>query len=334
MRELIDAGIHFGHRVSRWNPKMEPYILTKRSAIHIIDPKETLKGLLSAKKFLAQVVGEGKDVLFVGTKRQARHPIEEHAREVGMHYVTDRWLGGMLTNFRTIRSRLTRLEKLEQLDADGLLEQQSKKEAARHRREMRKIRRNLEGVRNMERLPGALFVVDASREIIGLREARKLNIPTVGLIDTDSDPDLVDIPIPGNDDAMRAIEVIVADICQAVALGKAQRTDKAEEPAEQPPRRRSRRAVMARADHAPEAPAEAAPAAPAPEAAPAAPAPEVAPAAPTAPVPQAAPAPQPQAAPAPSPAPAEPQPQPPPAEPQADNAPAQAPGPEEKPSEN
>jgi small subunit ribosomal protein S2 len=274
IRQLIDAGIHFGHRVSRWNPKMQPYILTKRNSIHIIDPKATLKGLLAAKKFLTKLTSGGNDVLFVGTKRQARRAIEEQAREAGMHWVTDRWLGGTLTNFRTIRSRLSRLEKLEQLEADGLLAQQSKKEEARLRREMRKIKRNLEGIRNMERLPGALFAVDAHREVIALREARKLGIPTVALIDTDSDPDLVDIPIPGNDDAMRAIQLIVQEVCRALALGKTQRTDKAEEPAEAAPRRRTRRAVMARADAAddrkPGSEGEGPDEAPGPQAAPAA----------------------------------------------------------------
>jgi small subunit ribosomal protein S2 len=247
IRQLIDAGIHFGHRVSRWNPKMEPYILTKRNSIHIIDPKQTLKGLLAARKFVNQVVARGKDLLLVGTKRQARKAIEEGARSAGMHYVTDRWLGGTLTNFRTIRARLGRLEKLEELEAGGLLAQQSKKEEARLRREMRKIRRNLQGIRNMENLPGVVFVVDAHREVIALREARKLEIPTVALIDSDSDPDMVDIPIPGNDDAMRAIELIVHEIAQAAALGKTQRTDKKQAEAA-PPRRRSRRAVTARAD--------------------------------------------------------------------------------------
>lgn len=263
IRQLIDAGIHFGHRVSRWNPKMRPYILTKRNSIHIIDPKETVKGLLAAKKFLGQVVADGKDVLLVGTKRQARKAIEENARKVEMHFVTDRWLGGTLTNFRTIRSRLGRLEKLEQLEADGLLGQHSKKEQARLRREMRKIKRNLEGIRNMEQLPGALFVVDSHRETIALREAKKLGLPSVGLIDTDSDPDLVDIPIPGNDDAMRSIELIIQELCVAMALGKAQRGKKGEEEAESAPRRRSRRAVMARAQQQPpESSTEPAPQAP------------------------------------------------------------------------
>jgi len=206
---------------------MKPYILTKRNSIHIIDPKETLKGLLAAKKFLARIVAEGKDVLMVGTKRQARRAIEENAQRAGMPYVTDRWLGGTLTNFRTIRSRLARLEKLEQLDAEGLLGQHSKKEDARLRREMRKIRRNLEGIRNMERLPGAVFVVDAHREIIGLREARKLGIPTLALI-----------------------------VAKAIELAKAQRSDKAEPAGEGTPPRRTRRRVTARAHQGNAAPAE------------------------------------------------------------------------------
>ena len=236
IRRLIDAGIHFGHRVSRWNPKMKPYILTKRNSIHIIDPKETLRGLLAAKKFFTQLVSEGKDVLLVGTKRQARKAIETHAQRVGMHYVVERWLGGTLTNFDTIRSRLATLEKLEQMEADGTIASSSKKEGARLQRELRKIRRNLEGVRNMATLPGALFVVDATREIIALREARKLKIPTVALIDTDSDPDMVDIPIPGNDDAMRAIELVVKEICDAIEMGKMSRSDKVQPATTAPPR--------------------------------------------------------------------------------------------------
>ena len=211
----------------------------------------------------------------MGTKRQARKAIEENARRAEMHFVTNRWLGGMLTNFRTVRSRLVRLEKLESLDAEGMMDQQSKKEEARLRREMRKIKRNLDGVRKMENLPGAVFVVDARREVIALREARKLGIPTMALIDTDSDPDLVDIPIPGNDDAMRAIELIVQELCSAIEVGKVKRTDKIEEPAEDAPRRRTRRSVTARAKAAEEAaPAEAGEAPPAegqPTAAPAAP---------------------------------------------------------------
>ena len=287
IKDLIEAGIHFGHRVSRWNPKMKPYILSKRSSIHIIDPKQTLKGVLIAKKFLTKLIGDGKDLLLVGTKRQARKAVEDGARRSGMHFVNARWLGGTLTNYRTIRARLGRLEELEQLDADGLMAEHSKKEGARRLREMRKIKRNLDGLRNMNALPGAMFVVDARRETIALREARKLGIPTVALIDTDSDPDMVDIPIPGNDDAMRAIQLVVDELCKAVQLGVAARTDKAAQPAEEaPPRRRSQRSVMGRAEEPAEveAPAADAPAAPAEPVAPA-PAPE----APAVSEPQAAP---------------------------------------------
>ena len=244
VRQLIDAGIHFGHRVSRWNPKMKPYIFGKRNLIHIIDVKETLRGVLLAKKFLAQVVSGGKDVLFVGTKRQARKAVEEHASSVNMHYVSDRWLGGTLTNFREIRKRVGRLDHLQQLEADGMLDTYSKKEGASLRREMRKIRRNLSGIQKMERLPGALVIIDQRREIIAVREARKMGIPVVSLLDTDCDPDLADIPIPGNDDAMRAIELIVGELCQAVAAGMGMRQKVATEQAEQAaPRRRSRRAT-------------------------------------------------------------------------------------------
>ena len=247
VKELIDAGIHFGHRASRWNPKMAPYIFGKRNLIHIINVKETLRGILLARKFLTQVVGEGKEVLFVGTKRQARKALTDHVTPIQMHWVIDRWLGGTLTNFREIRKRVGRLEELEQLDADGMLDAYSKKEGASLRRELRKIRRNLGGIRNMTQLPGALVVIDQRREIIAGREARKLGIPVICLLDTDSDPDLVDIPIPGNDDAMRSIELIVQDLCNAISEATALRTKAAEAP-EAEPRRRSRRATTARAE--------------------------------------------------------------------------------------
>jgi small subunit ribosomal protein S2 len=249
VKDLIDAGIHFGHRISRWNPKMKPYIFGKRNLIHIIDVKETLKGILLAKRFLNRVVGEGGEVLFVGTKRQARKAVEEAASAVKMHWVNDRWLGGTLTNFREIRKRVGRLDQLEQLEADGLLDTYSKKEGSSLRRQMRKIRRNLGGIRHMDGLPAALFVVDQRREIIAVREARKTGIPVICLLDTDSDPDLVDIPIPGNDDAMRAIELVVKEMCEAVAAGQAAMEKAAVEEAEQPvARRRTRRPVTARAE--------------------------------------------------------------------------------------
>jgi len=219
-RELVNAGIHFGHRISRWNPKMKAYIFGKRNLIHIIDIRETIKGLLRARKFLAQVVARGDDVLFVGTKRQARHTLIEQATRVGMPYVVKRWLGGTLTNFRTIRSRLGRLEELEAIEADGRLQEYSKKAVAMHQRELQKIRSNLEGIRKMEQIPGALVVVDVRREHLAVREAKKLGIPTVCLIDTDSDPDFADIPIPGNDDSMRSIETVLKYLADAVEEGK------------------------------------------------------------------------------------------------------------------
>jgi len=264
VRNLIDAGIHFGHRASRWNPKMQPYIFGKRNLIHIIDIRETVKGILRAKKFLAGVVGKGEGVLFVGTKRQARSAVMETAQRTGMHYVAERWLGGTLTNFRTIRSRLARLEELEAMEAAGMAGQYSKKMIATLTRERRKIHRNLEGIRRMNRLPGAVVVVDVRREHIAAREAKKLHIPIVALIDTDSDPDCVDIPIPGNDDAMRAIELVLGALGDAVEEGKRGRPEEAGREGAAPgggrgarPSRRSTRAT-ARSDGE---------AAPAPEAA-------------------------------------------------------------------
>lgn len=220
VRELIDAGIHFGHRASRWNPKMAPYIFGKRNSIHIIDIRQTVKGLLRAKKFLAAVVAQGQDVLIVGTKRQARDTVVKQTQRVGMHYVSERWLGGTLTNFKTIRSRLSRLEFLEELTRNGEIDNYSKKARASIARERSKITRNLEGIRKMTRLPGALVIIDVRREHIAVKEARKLNIPTVCLVDTDSDPDGADILIPGNDDAMRATEAILTQLTQAIEEGK------------------------------------------------------------------------------------------------------------------
>ena len=246
-KELIDAGIHFGHRISRWNPKMKPYIFGKRNLIHIIDVKETLRGILLGRKFLSQVAARGLDVLFVGTKRQARKSVEENATRIEMHWVNDRWLGGTLTNFREIRKRVGRLDQLEALDAEGKLDQYSKKEGASLRREMRKIRRNLGGLRRMTKHPGALVIVDQRREIIAVREARKMGIPVICLLDTDSDPDMVDIAIPGNDDAMRAIELVIRTLADAVADGVGARGKAEAESDEAAKQRRSRRPTTARA---------------------------------------------------------------------------------------
>ena len=251
VRELVDSGIHFGHRVSRWNPKMKPYIFDKRNLIHIIDLRETVKGLLRAKKFLSRVASGGGQVLFVGTKRQARHSIEHHAKRSGQPFVAERWLGGTLTNFRTIRSRLGRLEELELEESSGKLQEYSKKAVASRLRERRKIFRNLDGIRTMSKLPEALVIVDVQREHIAVREAKKLGIPTVCLIDTDSDPAFADIPIPGNDDAIRSIDIVLKHLADAVEEGKRSRPPEVEQKdAGGGPRKRSRRA-LARADEGP-----------------------------------------------------------------------------------
>jgi small subunit ribosomal protein S2 len=227
LSELIDAGIHFGHPVSRWNPKMEPYIYGKRNFIHIIDLKATVRGLVRAKKFLTRLVAENKDVLFIGTKRQARAAVEQEAKRCGMPFVSYRWLGGTLTNFRTIRSRLSRLQELEQMTITGEINKYSKKMIASLQREHRKVRRNLEGIRTMERLPGAIIVVDPTREKNAVREAQRLEVPVVALADTEADPDEVTVIIPGNDDAMRAIEIVVKHLADAVVEGKANRAARA-----------------------------------------------------------------------------------------------------------
>jgi small subunit ribosomal protein S2 len=253
VKSLVDAGVHFGHRVSRWNPKMEPYIHGKRNMIHILDVKETIKGLFRAKKLVQSMVAGGKDVLFVGTKRQARFAIEEEAKRCGMHYVNERWLGGTLTNFRTIRARLNRLEELEKLFATGQIETYSKKMKSTLQREMVKIKNNLDGIRKMERMPGVMFIVDTRREHIAVKEARKLGVPTIALIDSDSDPDLIDLPIPGNDDAMRAIEIIMKELADSIIEGKTGRSEvKGNSDEGQQPRRRSSRSAFKADDGKPE----------------------------------------------------------------------------------
>ena len=216
---LLEAGIHFGQRRSNWNPKMKPYIWGLRNGLHIIDIRETVKGLLRAKKFITDTVASGKDVVFVGTKRQAQSAVQKYAGEAGMPWVTERWLGGTLTNFATIRSRLKRLNELERLVESGEIETYSKKMTSQLMREKAKITRNLDGIRNMNKLPGAMVVIDANIETNALREATALQIPTIGLVDTDGDPELVDIPIPGNDDSLRSIEVVIADLMSAVTDG-------------------------------------------------------------------------------------------------------------------
>jgi small subunit ribosomal protein S2 len=240
VKDFIDAGVHYGHRASRWNPKMKPYIYGKRNLIHIIDLKETVRGLLRAIKFFNRVAGSGGLILFVGTKRQAADTIIEQCNRSGMPYVTERWLGGTLTNFRTIRSRLQRLEELEAtLDGEQALSY-SKKMISTLNRERRKIERNLSGIRHMNRLPEALLVVDPRREHIAVAEARKLGIKVVALLDTDCDPDLIDLPIPGNDDSMRSIELVVNRLTDAILEGKAAAPPEPEPAAAAPPARGDR----------------------------------------------------------------------------------------------
>ncbi len=222
IKDILEAGVHFGHRASRWNPKMRPYIFGRRNQIHIIDLKETVRGLLRAKKYLARVAGQGSLVLFVGTKRQAAERVAIAAEGCGMPWVNERWLGGTLTNFRTIRSRLKRLEELEGLQSTGAMATYSKKMQSTLTREFKKIHTNLSGIRTMNRMPECLVVIDPKRESIAVKEARLLGVKIVALIDTDSDPDVVDLPIPGNDDSIRSIDLILQHLADAVREGKTQ----------------------------------------------------------------------------------------------------------------
>ena len=232
VKDLVDAGVHFGHRSSRWNPKMRPYIYARRNLIHIIDVRETVRGLLRAKKYLGQVAGQGSLILFVGTKRQAADAVEREAERCGMPYVNDRWLGGTLTNFRTIRSRLTRLEELEKIRESEEINSYSKKAQSALNREYRKMYRNLHGIRTMNRLPECLVIVDPKKERNAVREAQKLGVATVALIDTDCDPDVVDLPVPGNDDSIRSIEILLRLMTDSIAEGKGIATNEAQAQAE------------------------------------------------------------------------------------------------------
>lgn len=222
VKEMIEAGVHFGHRTSLWNPKMAPYIFGRKNQIYIMDIRETLRGMLRAKKYLSQVASGGSLILFVGTKRQAGEAVEAQATRCGMPFVSERWLGGTLTNFRTIRSRLGRLEELEDLRSSDRINDYSKKMQSSLNREYRKMYRNLNGLRTMNRLPECLFIVDPGKERNAVREAQRLGIPTVALIDTDSDPSQVDLPIPGNDDGIRSVELILKQLADAVNAGKGQ----------------------------------------------------------------------------------------------------------------
>ncbi len=216
MKELLEAGVHFGHQTRRWNPKMKRYIYGGRNGIYIIDLHQTLKLFEDARAFIQEVVSNGEDVLFVGTKKQAQEAVEEAAKRCGMYFVNQRWLGGMLTNLRTIRTRITRLNELKKMEADGIFEKLTKKEAAQLREQADRLERFLGGIKDMPKLPGAIYIVDLKKERIALAEARKLDIPVVAIVDTNCDPDEVDYVIPGNDDAIRAIKLISNKIADAI----------------------------------------------------------------------------------------------------------------------
>ena len=220
IKQLLEAGVHFGHQTRRWNPKMKPYIFGQRNGIHIVDLQTTLRLFKKAVEFLTDMSSRGKTVLFVGTKRQAQESISEEAQRCGMYYVNNRWLGGLLTNFVTVRNSIKRYKDLEEKRADGFYEKLSKKEVARLERERKKLEKNLRGIRDMDRLPDALFVVDSNRESIAVQEAAKLNIPIIAVVDTNGDPDYVDYVIPGNDDALRAVRLFSSVAADAVLAGR------------------------------------------------------------------------------------------------------------------
>ena len=220
MKQLLEAGVHFGHQTRRWNPKMAPYIFTERNGIYIIDLQKTVKKVDEAYDFLRSVAEEGKSILFVGTKKQAQEAVKEEALKSGMFYVNERWLGGMMTNFATIRKSINRLKELEAMEEDGTFEVKSKKEVLALKREQEKLEKSLGGIKDMEELPGALFIVDPRKERIAVAEAKKLNIPIVAIVDTNCDPDEIDYVIPGNDDAIRAVRLIVSKMADAVIEAK------------------------------------------------------------------------------------------------------------------
>ena len=207
MKQLLEAGVHFGHQTKRWDPKMAEYIYQARNGIHIIDLQKTSKKIDEAYNFIKEVAEDGKDILFVGTKKQAQECVKEAAIKSNMFYVDQRWLGGMLTNFKTIRKRIERLNKLEEMEQDGTFDVLPKKEVILLKKEMEKLERNLGGIKDMDKLPGVIFLVDPKKERIAILEARKLNIPVVGLVDTNCNPEDVDYAIPGNDDAIRAVKL-------------------------------------------------------------------------------------------------------------------------------
>ena len=238
MKELLEAGVHFGHRSRRWNPKMRSYIFTERNGIHIIDLQQTIQNLQAAYDFVRDLAAEGGSIVFVGTKRQAQENVTSQAQRCGMPYVTDRWLGGTLTNFRTIRSRIETMLELEEMRENGQLDRLPKKEAMVRLRELAKLQRRLGGLRNLNRLPEALFVTDVTEEQIAVQEAHRLHIPVVAIVDTNCDPDMIDYVIPANDDAIRAVLLIASKIADAVIEGQQMRgvvmAEEGEAPVEEP----------------------------------------------------------------------------------------------------
>ncbi len=220
MKQLLESGVHFGHQTRRWNPKMAPYIFTERNGIYIIDLQKTVRKVEEAYRFVRDLAQQGGTLLFVGTKKQAHNTVREEAERCGMYYVNERWLGGMLTNFQTIKSRIQRLKALEQMETDGSFELLPKKEVMQLRKEKDKLQRYLGGIREMHRLPDALFVIDPRKEKIAVHEARKLRIPIIAIVDTNCDPDDVDFVIPGNDDAIRAVRLLTSKMADAVLEGK------------------------------------------------------------------------------------------------------------------
>ena len=232
MKQLLEAGVHFGHQTRRWNPKMARYIFTERNGIYIIDLQKTVKKLEEAYMFVRDVAAEGGNVLFVGTKKQAGDSIKEEAERAGAYYVNARWLGGMMTNFTTIRRRVARLQQLRKMSEDGTFDRLPKKEVVKLNLEIEKLEKYLGGIENMDKLPGALFVVDPRKEKIAVSEARKLGIPIVAIVDTNCDPDEVDYVIPGNDDAIRAVKLIASTMADAIVEGRQGQMGAAEAEAE------------------------------------------------------------------------------------------------------
>ena len=259
VKELLESGVHFGHQTKRWNPKMKPFIFDARNGIHIIDLSKTLVQLEAACNFLAQTVRKGGKVVFVGTKKQAQICVKDTAKECGQFFVTERWLGGTLTNYNTIKTSIKRLKEIEKMDADGTLANYVKQEQAVIRREAGRLQKYFDGIRAMDKIPAAMFVVDIKREHNAVAEARKLKIPIVAIVDTNSDPDLVDYPIAANDDAIRSVRTILATIGQTITLAQAEFESKRS-------RRAAEEAAPAEAQPAAAAPVEAAPAEPVPQA--------------------------------------------------------------------